>query len=233
MHCGHLGFEEEETRRLRCVFFVRTDNQNGWDEMESRHCLADDVQRTPCKKSMFVRLGSVNPRAADALHDDGWMAFDMVTVVEQQQFRLEMPPPRLNLTKACDALLKSVVPHASVGCAGRWTTKSTGRCCSRPRSSLWCGHNGQDDGWDNDDDVGTVGTLTTTEAGEISEDDDDEDCVPCCEDEADIAREDATHEAHTCSSILLRRTVRSMVMASQRWELSMMPRMTMPLTSIS
>ena len=56
----------------------------------------------------------------------------------------------------------------------------------------------QDDGWDNDDDVGTVGTLTTTEAGEISEDDDDEDedYVPCYEDEADIAREDATHEAH-------------------------------------
>ena len=44
-----------------------------------------------------------------------------------------------------------------------------------------------------------MGTLTTTEAGEISEDDDDEDedYVPCYEDEADIAREDATHdEAH-------------------------------------
>ena len=45
-----------------------------------------------------------------------------------------------------------------------------------------------------------MGTLTTTEAGEISEDDDDEDdededCVPCCEDEADVAREDAAHEA--------------------------------------
>ena len=91
----------------------------------------------------------------------------------------------------------------------------------------------QDDGWDNDDDVGTVGTLTTTEAGEISEDDDDEDYVPCHEeDEADVAREDATHEACTCSSAL-RRIVRSTVMASQRWELSMMPRMTMPLTSIS
>ena len=92
----------------------------------------------------------------------------------------------------------------------------------------------EDDGWDNDDDVGTVGTLTTTEAGEISEDDDDEDedHVPCHEDEADIAREDATHEAHACSSAL-RRIVRSTVMASQRWELSMMPRMTMPLTSIS
>ena len=116
VHCGHLGFEEEETRRLRHVFFVRTDNQNGWDEMVSRHCLADDVQRTPYEKSTFVRLGSINPRAADALHDDGWMAFDMVTV-EQQQLRLEMPPPRLNLTKACDAFLKSVAPHISVGCA--------------------------------------------------------------------------------------------------------------------
>ena len=61
----------------------------------------------------------------------------------------------------------------------------------------WWVCNGQDDGWDNDDDVGTVGTLTTTEAGEISEDDDDEDedCVPCYEDEADVAREDAAHEA--------------------------------------
>ena len=73
-----------------------------------------DVQRTPYKKSTFVRLGSVNPRAADALHDDGWMAFDMVVTVEQQ-FRLEMPPPPLNLTKACNAFLKSVAPHVSVG----------------------------------------------------------------------------------------------------------------------
>ena len=97
------------------MFFVRTDNQNGWDEMVSRHCLADDVQRTPHKMSTFVRLGSVNPRAADALHDDGWMAFDVVTV--EQQLRLETPPPRLNLTKACDAFLKSVAPHVSVGCA--------------------------------------------------------------------------------------------------------------------
>ena len=98
------------------------------------------------------------------------------------------------------------------------------------------GHDGQqDDGWDNDDDVGTVGTLTTTEAGEISEDDDDEDedYVPCYEDEADVARERTLHMKHTCSSSALRRIVRSTVMASQRWELSMMPRMTMPLTSIS
>ena len=116
MHtAGILGLKKKKTRRRpRCVFFVRTDNQNGWDEMVSRHCLADDVQRTPCKKSTFVRLGSINPRAADALHDDdGWMAFDMVTV--EQQFRLEMPPPRLNLTKACNAFLKSVAPHTSVG----------------------------------------------------------------------------------------------------------------------
>ena len=76
----------------------------------------------------------------------------------------------------------------------RWTTKSTGRCCSRPPEVPWWVCNGQDDGWDNGDDVGTVGTLTTTEAGEISEDDDDEDedYVPGYEDEADVAREDAT-----------------------------------------
>ena len=96
------------------------------------------------------------------------------------------------------------------------------------------GCNGQDDGWDNDDDVGTVGTLTTTEAGEISEDDDDEDedCVPCCEDEADVAREDATHEA-CMQQCFEKNRQKHGVMASQRWELSMMPRMTMPLTSIS
>ena len=76
---GILGLKKKKHEEDCDVFFVRTDNQNGWDEMVSRHCLADDVQRTPCKKSMFVRLGSVNPRAADALHDDGWMAFDMVT----------------------------------------------------------------------------------------------------------------------------------------------------------
>ena len=109
---GILGLKKKKHEDCD-VFFVRTDNQNGWDEMASRHCLADDVQRTPCKKSMFVRLGSVNPRAADALHDDGWMAFDMMVTVEQQ-FRLEMPPPRLNLTKACNAFLKSVAPNASV-----------------------------------------------------------------------------------------------------------------------
>ena len=74
---GILGLKKKKhtTTKTHCdVFFVRTDNQNGWDEMVSRHCLADDVQRTPHKKSTFVRLGSVNPRAADALHDDdGWM----------------------------------------------------------------------------------------------------------------------------------------------------------------
>ena len=199
--------------------------------MVSRHCLADDVQRTPYKKSIFVRLGSINPRAADALHDDdGWMAFDMVTV--EQQFRLEMPPPRLNLTKACNAFLKLVAPHISVGYAAM--DYEINRQMLLEAQKFLGGCNGQDDGWDNDDDVGTVGTLTTTEAGEISEDDDDEDedYVPCYEDEADVAREDATHEAHV-QQHFEKRIVRSTVMASQRWELSMMPRMTMPLTSIS
>ena len=77
MHAaGILGLKKKKQHEDCCdVFFVRTDNQNGWDEMVSRHCLADDVQRTPYKKSMFVRLGSVNPRASDALHMmmDGWM----------------------------------------------------------------------------------------------------------------------------------------------------------------
>ena len=77
---GILGLKKKKHEDCCCcccdVFFVRTDNQNGWDEMVSRHCLADDVQRTPYKKSIFVRLGSVNPRAADALHDDGhgWLS---------------------------------------------------------------------------------------------------------------------------------------------------------------
>ena len=78
MHtAGILGLKKKKHEDCDVCFFVRTDNENGWDEMASRHCLADDVQRTPCKKSTFVRLGSINPRAADALHDDGWMAFDM------------------------------------------------------------------------------------------------------------------------------------------------------------
>ena len=232
---GILGLKKKKHEDCDDVFFVRTDNQNGWDEMVSRHCLADDVQRTPHKKSTFVRLGSsVNPRAADALHDDGWMAFDMVTV--EQQFRLETPPPRLNLTKACNAFLKSVAPHVSVGgTCGDGLRNQQADVARGPEVPWWAQWPGRW-GWDNDDDVGTVGTLTTTEAGEISEDDDDEDedCVPCHEDEADVAREDATHEAHACSSALRRIVnVRSTVMASQRWELSMMPRMTMPLTSIS
>ena len=201
--------------------------------MVSRHCLADDVQRTPCKKSTFVRLGSVNPRAADALHgDDGWMAFDMVTV--EQQFRLEMPPPRLNLTKACNAFLKSVAPHASVGCAAM-DYEINRQMLLVEAQKFPGGCNGQDDGWDNDDDVGTVGTLTTTEAGEISEDDDDEDedhVCPVMRTKLMLQERTLLHMKHTCSSTL-RRIVRSTVMASQRWELSMMPRMTMPLTSIS
>ena len=154
----------------------------------------------------------------------------MVTV--EQQLRLEVPPPRLNLTKACGALLKSVAPHVSVGHAAMDCEINRQMLLEAQKFPGGC--NGQDDGWDNDDDVGTLGTLTTTEAGEISEDDDDEDedHVPCHEDEADIAREDAAHMKHTCSSAL-RRVVRSTVMASQRWELSMMPRMTTPLTSTS
>ena len=196
-------------------FFVRTDNQNGWDEMASRHCLADDVQRTPYKKRMFVRLGSINPRAADAFHDDGWMAFDMVTV--EQQFRLEMPPPRLNLTKACNAFLKSVAPHVSVGHAAM--DYEINRQMLLEAQKFPGGHNGQDDGWDNDDDVGTVGTLTMTTM------------CPVVRTKL-MLQERTLHMKHACSSAL-RRIVRSTVMASQRWELSMMPRMTMPLTSIS
>ena len=109
----------------------------------------------------------------------------------EQQLRLEMPPPRLNLTKACGAFLKSVAPHVSVGHAAMDCEINRQMLLEAQKFPGGC--NGQDDGWDNDDDVGTVGTLTTTEAGEISEDDDDEDedCVPCHEDEADIAREDA------------------------------------------
>ena len=75
---GILGLKKRRNTKTHCcdVFFVRTDNQNGWDEMVSRHCLADDVQRTPYKKSIFVRLGSINPRAADALSMmmDGWLS---------------------------------------------------------------------------------------------------------------------------------------------------------------
>ena len=150
MHtAGILGLKKKKQHEdcARCVFCeLRTDNQNGWDEMASRHCLADDVQRTPHKKSMFVRLGSINPRAADALHDDGWMAFDMVTV--EQQFRLETPPPRLNLTKACGAFLKSVAPHVSVGCAAM--DYEINRQMLLEAQKFPGGHNGQDDGWDND-----------------------------------------------------------------------------------
>ena len=192
---GILGLKKKKHEDCD-VFFVRTDNQNGWDEMVSRHCLADDVQRTPHKKRacLFASVLSILMQPTLSMMMDGWMAFDMVTV--EQQFRLEMPPPRLNLTKACNAFLKSVAPHASVGHAAM--DYEINRQMLLEAQKFPGGHSGQDDGWDNDDDVGTVGTLTTTEAGEISEDDDDEDedCVPCYEDEADVAREDATHEAH-------------------------------------
>ena len=52
------------------VFYVRTDVHNGWDEMVARHGLADNVQRTSFRKAQFVGLGSINPRAADALQGD-------------------------------------------------------------------------------------------------------------------------------------------------------------------
>ena len=142
---------------------------------------------------LFASVLSILVQPTLSMMMDGWLSTWMVTV--EQQFRLETPPPRLNLTKACNAFLKSVAPHVSVGCAAM--DYEINRQMLLEAQKFPGGHNGQDDGWDNDDDVGTVGTLTTTEAGDISEDDDDEDedYVPCYEDEADIAREDATHEA--------------------------------------
>ena len=150
-------------------------------------------ERHTKRAHLFASVLSILVQPTLSMMMDGWMAFDMVTV--EQQFRLETPPPRLNLTKACNAFLKSVAPHVSVGCAAM--DYEINRQMLLEAQKFPGGCNGQDDGWDNDDDVGTVGTLTTTEDGEISEDDDDEDedYVPCYEDEADIAREDATHEA--------------------------------------
>ena len=57
-------------------------------------------------------------------------------VTAEQQFRLEMPPPRLNLTKACDALLKSVAPHVSVGHAAMDYKINRQMLLEAPRSSL-------------------------------------------------------------------------------------------------
>ena len=62
---------------------------------------------------LFASVPSILVQPTLSMMMDGWMAFDMVTV--EQQFRLETPPPRLNLTKACNAFLKSVAPHVSVG----------------------------------------------------------------------------------------------------------------------
>ena len=95
------------------VFYLRTDVHNGWDEMVARHGLADNVQRTTYRNAQLVGLGSINPRAADALRGDLRSFNDMVTV--EQQFRLEIPPPRLNLAKRCKAFLKDVGPLISVG----------------------------------------------------------------------------------------------------------------------
>ena len=82
------------------VFYVRTDVHNGWDEMVARHGLADNVQRTSFRKAQFVGLGSINPRAADALQGDLRSFNDMVTV--EQQFRLEIPPPKaVRLWRPC------------------------------------------------------------------------------------------------------------------------------------
>ena len=58
----------------------------------------------------------------------------MVTV--EQQFRLEIPPPRLNLTKACNAFLKSVAPHISVGYAAMDYEINRQMLLEAPRSSL-------------------------------------------------------------------------------------------------
>ena len=62
------------------VFFVTTDINNGWNEMVSRHRLVDDVQRTEFRRSQFVGLDSINPRAADALHGDVRSTYDMIPV---------------------------------------------------------------------------------------------------------------------------------------------------------
>ena len=96
------------------VFYVKDGTNNGWDEMISRRELAADVQRTTYKDVGFVGLGSINPRVADNTRSDLRLVNDMMTI--REQFDGSIPPPRLNLTKACNAFLKTIAPHISVGC---------------------------------------------------------------------------------------------------------------------
>ena len=64
---------------------------------------------------LFASVLSILVQPTLSMMMDGWLSTWSRSV--EQQFRLETPPPRLNLTKARSALLKSVAPHMSVGCA--------------------------------------------------------------------------------------------------------------------
>ena len=71
---GILGLKKKKHEDCD-VFFVRTDNQSGWDEMASRHCLADDVQRTPYKRAcLFASVLSILVQPTLSMMMDGWLS---------------------------------------------------------------------------------------------------------------------------------------------------------------
>ena len=174
------------------VFYVRTDIHNGWDEMVARHGLADNVQRTTYRQAQFVGLGSINPRAADALQGDVRSFNDMVTV--EQQFRLEIPPPRVNLTKRCNEFLKEVGPNISVGFEAM--SFEINKQMLLEAKAFPGGYEDEDEGEGEDEDDGMLCPMALTDTGDDSDDDDDEDFVLCYEKEADIAREDELYEEY-------------------------------------
>ena len=119
VHCGHLGFLKKKKHEEDCcdVVFVRgqTTRMDGMKWCQDTALPTTFSEPHAKRAHLFASVLSILVQPTLSIHDDGWMAFDMVTV--EQQFRLETPPPRLNLTKACNAFLKSVAPHVSVGCA--------------------------------------------------------------------------------------------------------------------
>ena len=149
-HCGHLGFEEEETRRLRCVFCERTDNQRV-DGMKwcQDTALPTTFSEPHAKRAcLFASVLSILVQPTLSMMMDGWLSTWSRSV--EQQLRLETPPPRLNLTKARSAFLKSVAPHVSVGHAAM--DYEINRQMLLEAQKFPGGCNGQDDGW---------GTMTT------------------------------------------------------------------------
>ena len=71
---GILGLKKKKHEDCD-VFFVRTDNQNGWDEMASRHCLPTTFSEPHTKRAhLFASVLSILVQPTLSMMMDGWLS---------------------------------------------------------------------------------------------------------------------------------------------------------------